>query len=179
MADFQPSSPTPYLIRAWHEWMQDNRFTPHLLVKVDKRVSVPQEHVKDGEIVLNVGLEATGSLNLGNEVISFQARFSGRVRDISFPVDCVLSIFARETGQGMGFDMYDAADDEAVFDASADAYRYHPTDADKQPKGLSLVEKNNPDTMPKKQTTPSNDNSKDGSAKKGKDGKSSNLRLID
>lgn len=183
MADFQTSSPTAYLIRAWHEWMQDNGLTPYLLVKVDERVSVPPAHVQGGEIVLNIGTDATGSLNIGNETISFQARFSGKVHNISVPADCVASIFARETGQGMGFDMYDVTDDDAVFDSSADASSYRPTRQDK-PAGLSVVEKTTPETttnMPADDAA-SSTNSSDNKEKTGKNdkgGKSSNLRLID
>lgn len=105
MATFEPTSTTPYMIRAWHEWCSDNGYTPHLLVKVDHTVAVPREFVKDGEIVLNVGVDAVGGLSLGNEEIRFKARFSGRVRDIVVPVDRVQAIYARETGQGMGFEV--------------------------------------------------------------------------
>jgi stringent starvation protein B len=99
------SSPRPYLIRAWHEWMSDNGLTPHILVKVDATVSVPREYVRNNEVVLNVSSGATGGLNLGNEVIRFQARFAGRVREITVPVKRVASIFARENGQGMVFEL--------------------------------------------------------------------------
>ena len=60
----------PYLIRALHEWCTDNGFTPYLAVRVDDSVQVPREYVKDGEIVLNVGLDATGGLLLGNDFIA-------------------------------------------------------------------------------------------------------------
>jgi len=96
-------STRPYLIRAMHEWCCDNGFTPHITVSVDRSVQVPHEYVKDGEIVLNVGLAATTALVLGNDYISFKARFSGVARDIMVPVDQVIAIFARENGQGMAF----------------------------------------------------------------------------
>lgn len=112
------SSPRPYLIRAWHEWMSDNGLTPHILVKVDATVSVPREYVRNNEVVLNVSTDATGGLNLGNEVIRFQARFAGRVREITVPVNRVASIFARENGQGMVFELL--AEEE--FDNSVPAY---------------------------------------------------------
>ena len=112
------SSPRPYLIRAWHEWMSDNGLTPHILVKVDATVSVPREYVRNNEVVLNVSTDATGGLNIGNEVIRFQARFAGRVREIAVPVNRVASIFARENGQGMVFELL--AEEE--FDNSVPAY---------------------------------------------------------
>lgn len=97
------TSTRPYLIRALHEWCTDNGFTPYLAVFVDASVKVPQDYVKNGEIVLNVGFEATTALELGNELIEFKARFGGSSRDISVPVDHVIAIYARENGQGMAF----------------------------------------------------------------------------
>jgi stringent starvation protein B len=97
------SSTRPYLIRALHDWCTDNGFTPYLAVYVDASVQVPMEYVKNNEIVLNVGFEATTALKLGNELIEFKARFGGSSRDIAVPVDHVIAIYARENGQGMAF----------------------------------------------------------------------------
>lgn len=97
------TSTRPYLIRALHDWCTDNGFTPYLAVYVDASVQVPVEYVKNNEIVLNVGFEATTSLKLGNELIEFKARFGGVSRDIAVPVDHVIAIYARENGQGMAF----------------------------------------------------------------------------
>jgi stringent starvation protein B len=99
----QGSSTRPYLIRALHDWCTDNGYTPYLAVHVDARVDVPAEYVKNGEIVLNVGFEATSGLRLGNEMIEFKARFGGAARDIAVPVTHVIAIYARENGQGMAF----------------------------------------------------------------------------
>ncbi len=101
--DTQGSSTRPYLIRALHDWCTDNGFTPYLAVYVDRSVQVPQEYVKNNEIVLNVSFEATSQLQLGNEYIEFKARFGGKARDIAVPVDHVIAIYARENGQGMAF----------------------------------------------------------------------------
>jgi len=101
--DTETTSTRPYLIRAIHEWCCDNGYTPHITVSVDNSVQVPREYVKDGEILLNVGLTATTGLQLGNDYISFKARFAGVARDIMVPVDQVVAIFARENGQGMAF----------------------------------------------------------------------------
>jgi stringent starvation protein B len=103
MNDIESTSTRPYLIRAIHEWCCDNGYTPHITVSVNHSVQVPLEYVKDGEIVLNVGLTATTGLQLGNDYIVFKARFSGVARDIMVPVDQVTAIFARENGQGMAF----------------------------------------------------------------------------
>lgn len=100
----QAMTPTkPYLIRAIHEWCSDNGFTPYLAVSVDGSVYVPMEYVNDGEIVLNVSYDATSALQLGNDYVQFKARFGGKPREISVPVERVLAIYARENGQGMAF----------------------------------------------------------------------------
>ena len=96
-------STRPYLIRAMFEWCVDHGFTPYLVVMVDKSVLVPQEFVKNGEIVLNISPEATGNLTLGNEWIEFKARFGGVPRDIVVPVERVIAIYSKENGQGMAF----------------------------------------------------------------------------
>ena len=80
-----------------------------MAVYVDASVQVPLEYVKNNEIVLNVGFEATTALKLGNEFIEFKARFGGMAREIVVPVDHVVAIYARENGQGMAFPMPTAA----------------------------------------------------------------------
>ncbi|MFN4264131.1 MAG: ClpXP protease specificity-enhancing factor [Aquabacterium sp.] len=115
--DSQGSSTRPYLIRALHDWCTDNGFTPYLAVYVDRTVQVPQEYVKNNEIVLNVSFEATSQLQLGNEFVEFKARFGGVAREIIVPVDHVIAIYARENGQGMAFPVpssIDADDDEGA-----------------------------------------------------------------
>ncbi len=99
------TSTRPYLLRALHDWCTDNGFTPYLAVHVGAGVRVPMEYVKNNEIVLNCGFEATSGLKLGNEFIEFKARFGGVARDIQVPVDHVVAIYARENGQGMAFPM--------------------------------------------------------------------------
>ncbi len=98
-------STKPYLLRALYEWCVDNGYTPHLAVKVDSRSQVPSEYVKNGEITLNVSPSAVHKLQMGNELIEFSARFAGVARQISVPVGCVYALYARETGQGMTFDV--------------------------------------------------------------------------
>ena len=99
------TSTKPYLIRAIHEWCNDNGFTPYLAVAVDERTQVPREYVKAGEIVLNVSPMATQRLSMGNDLITFQARFGGIARELSIPVENVSAIYARENGHGMAFDV--------------------------------------------------------------------------
>ncbi len=113
----EATSTRPYLIRALYEWCTDNGFTPHIAVRVDRNVQVPREFVRDGEIVLNVSYDATSGLQMGNEFIEFKARFGGKPREIMVPVERVLAIYARESGQGMSFPVVDGA----VLDAQGDA----------------------------------------------------------
>ena len=78
-------STKPYFLRAIYEWCSDCGFTPYLSVRVDDRTRVPMEYVKNGEIVLNVSLNATRNLTINNELIQFSARFNG-VSEGSRPV---------------------------------------------------------------------------------------------
>lgn len=98
-------STKPYLIRAIHEWCADQGFTPYLTVSVDATTRVPREFVKDGQIVLNVGSEATHQLLMGNEEITFQARFGGRAFPVVVPIGRVAAIYASENGEGMAFEV--------------------------------------------------------------------------
>jgi len=127
-------STKPYLIRALHEWCSDNGFTPFIAVFVDGRVEVPIEFVKNDEIVLNLSSEACHQLDLGNEWVSFQARFGGVPKRVMVPVTHVLAIYARENGQGMSFP-FDGAKNPDPSNASEGA-----SDAPKKPRpSLTIV----------------------------------------
>ena len=93
----------PYLIRAIYDWCVDSGLTPYLAVRVDEHTEVPQSHVKDGEIVLNLSPDSVRNLQIGNEVITCGGRFGGIPFDIMVPVSAAMGIFAKETGQGLVF----------------------------------------------------------------------------
>lgn len=97
-------STKPYLIRAIYDWCVDHGFTPHLAVAVDEATRVPREYVRDGQIVLNVSPLATHRLVLGEQEITFEARFGGRPYSVVVPIGRVIAIFARENGQGLAFE---------------------------------------------------------------------------
>ncbi len=99
------TSTKPYLLRALYEWCTDNGYTPYIVVTVDARTRVPEEFVKNGEIVLNISFDATGNLKMDNDFIHFKARFGGVAREIQLPVENVSAIYARENGQGMAFEV--------------------------------------------------------------------------
>ena len=116
--DLALSSHRPYLIRAIREWAIDNTLSPQLVVNASVTgVKVPDEFIEDGQIILNVSPQAVSHLEMGNELISFSARFRGVARSVEVPVDAVLAVFDRETRQGMSFpavtDDEDVADDES------------------------------------------------------------------
>lgn len=95
----------PYLIRSIYEWIIDNQLTPHLLVDVENsEVIVPEDYIEDGKIILNLRPEAIEGLYLGNDMIEFNARFSGKAMHIVTPTTAVLAIYAKENGKGMMFD---------------------------------------------------------------------------
>ena len=98
------TSSRPYLIRAIYEWVVDNAQTPYLLVDAeDESVQIPREYVQDGRIVLNVSPSAVAGLDLGNDYVSFNARFGGTPREVLVPVHRVMAVYSRENGQGMMF----------------------------------------------------------------------------
>ena len=86
------------------DWMVDCGYTPHLIVDASSDVvQVPRQFVKEGKIVLNISASATQSFPIGADAVEFNARFGGVGHHIRVPVDFVLGIYARETGQGMVF----------------------------------------------------------------------------
>jgi stringent starvation protein B len=135
-----PLPTRPYLIRAIYEWAQDNALTPYLLVNADEsNVEVPRQHVKDGQIVLNIAMHAVEQLSMTNEAVSFSARFGGVSQQIYVPMRAILGLYARENGQGLFFDPQEYADiqpsDSAVLTPTVDA----PTPAPKK-SGLRILD---------------------------------------
>lgn len=98
------TSNRPYLLRAIYDWISDNGLTPYVLVDATQAgVQVPQQSVKDGQIVLNIAMRAVRNLDLGDDRVSFQARFGGVPQQVYFPMQAALAIYAQENGQGMMF----------------------------------------------------------------------------
>jgi len=98
------TSNKPYLIRALNEWILNNEMTPFLLVDVNvEGVVVPQQHIRDGKIILNIAPAAVQEFAIENEWIYFSARFSSQAFMINVPINAVLAIYAKENGRGMMF----------------------------------------------------------------------------
>ena len=53
----------PYLLRAFYDWIVDNKCTPYLVVDATyPAVKVPQQFVQNGQIVLNISPGAVACL---------------------------------------------------------------------------------------------------------------------
>ena len=98
----------PFLLRAMHQWISECGHTPHVIVDAAREgIQVPRGYIKEGKIVLNLSEGATQRLRLGNDEVEFDARFAGVIHHVCFPVNAVLGIYARETGEGMVFSEQD------------------------------------------------------------------------
>lgn len=99
------TSSRPYIVRSLYEWILDNEYTPYVLVNaMADGVQVPQQFVKNGQIVLNIAPMAIMDLQLANDAMSFNGRFGGVPMDIYVPMTAVMGIYAKENGQGMIFE---------------------------------------------------------------------------
>ncbi|MCB1984478.1 MAG: ClpXP protease specificity-enhancing factor [Burkholderiales bacterium] len=96
-------STKPYLIRSIYEWCIECGYTPLLSVQATPEMNWPEDNIKNEEIIFNVGPSAVHNLVIGNDIITFSARFGGIAKEIIFPTDAVKGIFAREVNQGIAF----------------------------------------------------------------------------
>ena len=129
----QMTSSRPYLVRAMYQWIADNGMTPHLLADASvEGIQIPAEHIQNGKIILNIAPMAITGLVLGDNEITFSARFSGKSSGIYIPIDAVLAIYAKENGQGMMF----SEDDGAI--SSSDDDEPEPDPDKPKPKRPSL-----------------------------------------
>ena len=127
------TSSRPYLIRAMYQWIVDNGMTPHLLANVSADgCLVPSDYIQDGKIVLNIAPMAITGLVLGDDDVTFGARFNGVSESIYVPIKAIEAIYARENGQGMMF----SDDDESLSDMEAEesAMDKKPQSAPEKPK---------------------------------------------
>lgn len=99
------TSSRPYLIRAIYEWISDNGLTPYILVNAEAPgLTVPQQYIENGKIVLNIGERAVNELHMDSDWVLFNARFNGQAMDVTVPMPAVQAIYAKENGQGMVLD---------------------------------------------------------------------------
>ena len=138
----------PYLVRAIHSWVSDNGETPYILVDATyPGVNVPPEHVNDGKIVLNASYEATGGLSIGDDAVSFNARFGGVSRAIYVPMGAVLAVFSKENQDGMMMEPEEQylhnpdarASDETSVQTSSNSSASAKADPKAPPKGFKVI----------------------------------------
>lgn len=99
------SSSRPFIVRALYDWILENNCTPYILVNAyADQVEVPQEHVKDGQIILNISPAAVQALIIRDDALEFEGRFAGIPKLVFVPIGAVMGIYAKENGQGMVFD---------------------------------------------------------------------------
>lgn len=109
------TSNKPYLIRAFYDWIVDNDLTPYIAVDaLFPNVMVPEKHINDGQIILNVAPASVGGLAMAKDVIEFNARFGGKLEHLYVPFEAVLAIYARESGVGSSFGVQYPEDVETI-----------------------------------------------------------------
>ena len=97
-------SSRPYLIRALYDWIVDGGEDPYVVVDCFyPGVEVPESHVKDGQIVLNLAPRALNAWNMSDFGLMFQTRFSGVPTDLILPYGAITAIYGKESGLGMAF----------------------------------------------------------------------------
>jgi stringent starvation protein B len=129
----------PYLARAIYAWICDNQLTPYLLVDATiNHVQVPQQYIKDGQIVLNVAPHAVSQFQIENDAIYFSARFGGVAQDLYVPMSAVLGIYSRENGQGLFFDPQEYQDTTLAEDAASEEAA--PEQGDKKKPSLRVLD---------------------------------------
>lgn len=95
-----PASFLPHLLRAYWQWLSDHGDDPFIAVDATyPGVRVPQHAIKDGAIILNLSMTSTNKLNMGDNEITFGARFNQRHFEIVVPVEAVRAIFGRYSQQ--------------------------------------------------------------------------------
>ena len=96
----------PYMVRAMHEWLEDNDLTAYLMIDATHGdVVAPPDYAQEGRLVLAASYQATKDLHIDNESISFAARFGGVSQDVWIPMAAVLGIYAKEDpSEGFFFD---------------------------------------------------------------------------
>lgn len=117
------TSNRPYLLRAFYDWIVDNQCTPHIVVDAEyPAVEVPRQFVQQGQIVLNVSPSAAANFLMDNDALSFNARFSGQPMQVYVPISAVLTIYARENGEGTIFSEPDLPQDDEVSEEHAQTH---------------------------------------------------------
>ncbi len=113
-------STKPYLIRSIYEWCNECEYTPLLSVKASHEIDIPTDFIKNGEIIFNIHPDAVHNLVIGNDIISFSARFNGVAQEIIFQTESVNGIYAREVNQGIAFPETHLSEEQVQPDTESD-----------------------------------------------------------
>lgn len=98
------SSSRPYLIRALYDWIVDGGEDPYVVVDCFyPGVEVPESHIKDGQIVLNLAPRALNDWEMSDCGLMFQTRFGGIPTALVLPYGAITAIYGKESGLGMAF----------------------------------------------------------------------------
>jgi len=93
----------PYLLRAMHEWISDSDCTPHIVVDASMKGVDVRGSTCGRQDRAEPELECHGTAEHGQRRNLFQRPLRGASMTVRIPVDAVLAVYARETGQGMIF----------------------------------------------------------------------------
>ena len=100
------TSSRPSLINALIDWITDNDCTPFVIVATDvDGVEVPADYVEANRIVLNISPRAVRNFGIADGAMAFDSRFGGRPFRVVAPLTAVVAVYAKETGQGMAFEV--------------------------------------------------------------------------
>lgn len=96
-----------YLLEAGLNWIIDNGLTPHILIDAEyPTAQLPWDFVNDGQIILNISVNACGEFLMDNDAVSFKASFGGKRQQVYIPMGAIRSIFAKENGEGFAMPEY-------------------------------------------------------------------------
>ena len=105
----------PYLLKAFFDWIVDNQCTPYIIVDAHHSgVEVPQDFVKDGQIVLNIAPRAVSDFAINGVAVEFSTRFNGMPINLYLPILSILGVYAQENGKGMMFEPEESAEPPPV-----------------------------------------------------------------
>lgn len=127
------------MFKAILEWLIDNEATPYL--HVDTRIAhvdVPQNHIKDNQIVLNISPSAIQNWHVDEQAISFSARFSGAPKNIYVPMQAVVAVYSKENGLGMAFPAEEPESSAKQSDVEQSNGEEVPSALEKKPPGKKI-----------------------------------------
>lgn len=93
-----------YLVKALYDWIVEGGEDPYIVVDCSyPAVAVPENHVDNGQIILNLAPASIARFIMGDSFIIFQARFGGIPTEINVPYGAISAIYGKQSGLGMAF----------------------------------------------------------------------------